>query len=88
MQLLFLISIIISYVITIILGFFTSYNYKQHIPVYAWIIIIALTIFFYFIGQNTRIISIFNFTINLNWCLQGFGLGIIAGLVFHTLRTN
>jgi hypothetical protein len=36
----------------------------------------------------STIINVFNFIIKVNWCLQGFGIGIILGLIKSKFKTK
>jgi hypothetical protein len=70
-------SILTTYIIAGYIGFKYSHKFKKSLSVKGWILLITLTILAAYVGVGTRIISIINFSINLNWFLQGLGLGTI-----------
>jgi hypothetical protein len=76
---------IISFVFTFIVlggvGYLSARRFKQPVAVYNWVLLILATILAGFVGIGGHLISVFGFTIYLNWCLQAFGLGLIIGLV-------
>ena len=88
MQILFIniLSFVVTYFAGGAIGYFYSRRIKRHVSIIMWVIIIAATVFSGFIGINTALISIFKFTINLNWCLQSFGIGVIIGLLLKTRK--
>ena len=77
MNLIIITSVISSYIIGGIIGFGISKRMRKSLRFKGWIILITLTILSAYVGVETRIISITDFTINLNWFLQGMGLGMI-----------
>lgn len=81
-----ILSFVVTYSIGGVIGYVYSKKIKQPVSVIMWVIIIAATILSGFVGINTALISIFEFTINLNWSLQGFGLGVIIGLLLKTKK--
>ena len=85
MNLLLITSILTTYIIGSAIGFGISKRMRKSLQAKGWIILITLTILAAYVGVGTRIISITDFTINLNWFLQGLGLGIIWGMVIKRL---
>lgn len=73
------ISLIISYSIFILLGYRFSKRFENPVSVTILTIIILATFLAGWI-KIVRIIDIDNFIIQFNWCLQGFGIGLIVGL--------
>ncbi len=81
MNLIIITSVFSSYVLGGVIGFGISKRIRKSLRVKGWIILITLTILAAYVGVETRMISITDFTINLNWFLQGMGLGMILRMV-------
>lgn len=85
METTFYISLLISYSIFISLGYYFSGRFEKPFSAAKWILIITATIVSGWIGIGT-VVDIFNFIIQLNWCLQGLGIGFIVGLLKNMIR--
>lgn len=82
----YILSFVVTYFTGGSIGYFYSRRIKLPVSIIMWIVIVAATIFSGFIGINTALISIMGFTINLNWCLQSFGIGVIIRLLLKTRK--
>jgi hypothetical protein len=87
METTFYISLLISYFIFISLGYYFSGRFEKPFSAAKWILIITATIVAGWIGIGT-VVDIFNFIIKLNWCLQGFGIGFIIGILKNKNRSK
>lgn len=81
------ISVIINYSIFILIGYHFSKRIVKPVSVAMMMIIILVTFLAGWI-KIARIIDIYNFTIQFHWCLQGFGIGFILGLLRTKFRKN
>jgi hypothetical protein len=84
---LYLFSIILTYSVFIYLGFRFSNKIKKPVTTSTFILILIATFFVGWVMVST-IINVFNFIVQLNWCLQGFGIGIILGLIKSKFKTK
>ncbi|QQS36432.1 MAG: hypothetical protein IPM56_00305 [Ignavibacteriales bacterium] len=80
METLTIISLLTNYLMFAFLGFNFSKKIIKPLSVFILLLIILITILAGWI-KLARIIDIYNFRIQFNWCLQGFGLGFILGLL-------
>ena len=85
METTFYISVLLTYCIFIFLGYHLSRKFEKPFNLTKWILIIGATIIAGWIRIG-KVVDIFNFTIQFNWCLQGFGLGFILGLLKNKFK--
>jgi len=76
-------NLLFSYTVFGIIGFIISKKLKQPASFLHWAAIILLFLFSNFVGVDTRIISIFQFTIYLNNSLVGLGIGILLRFIYR-----
>jgi hypothetical protein len=55
---------------------------------WVWVLLVAGTLLAGHVGISTRVISIFRFTMYLNWCLQALGIGVIIGFIVRSVRSK
>ena len=86
---LYLFSIILTYSVFIYLGFRFSNKIKKPVANYTFILIL-IVIATFIVGwvMVSTTINVFNFIVQVNWCLQGFGIGIILGLIKSKFKTK
>lgn len=87
MEISFYISLLISYFIFISLGYYFSGRFEKPFSAVKWSLIIFLTIVAGWIRIG-KVVDIFNFIIQFNWCLQGFGIGFIIGLLKNKISNK
>lgn len=80
------ISLIISWVISILLGYHLSKKIHKHMGILKWSILIIATIAAGLI--RFRIIDVMGFIVRSNWCLPGLGVGVIIGQALRTMRSK
>ncbi len=83
----YLFSIILTYSVFIYFGFRFSNKIKKPVTTSTFILIVITTFIVGWVMVST-IIDVFNFIVQVNWCLQGFGIGIILGLVKSKFKTK
>jgi hypothetical protein len=83
METMFLISLLVTYLISIAIGIAVAQYYKREVTYLNLALILVLALIVFTIGQGTRIISIFDLYINLNWFLQGFLIGVLIKLALR-----
>ncbi len=64
-------------------GYWLAGKMKRPVPISTVIIVIAATALAVYVGISVMLISIFGFTIYLNWALSAFGLGMTANLLIR-----
>ena len=84
---LYLFSIILTYSVFIYLGFRFSNKIKKPVANYTFILIVIATFIVGWVMVSTTI-NVFNFIVQVNWCLQGFGIGVIFGLIKSKLKAK
>ena len=84
---LYLFSIILTYSVFIYLGFRFSNKIKKPVTTSTFILIVIATFIVGWVMVST-IINVFNFIVQVNWCLQGFGIGVILGLIKSKFKTK
>ncbi len=77
MKTMFLVSLLVTYLISIAIGIAIAQYYKREITYLNLALILVLALIAYNVGQGTRLISIFDLSINLNWFLQGLLIGVL-----------
>ncbi len=83
MELMQLFSLFATLLIFGAIGYWVAGKLKRPVPISTVIIIIVATALAVYVGISVRLISIFGFTIYLNWALSAFGLGMIANLLIR-----
>ena len=79
-----------AFLVTYLFFGYTGYQFspklKQPGTIKIWLIYIIITILAGGVGSGTRLISIFEFAIYLNWILQGFFIGILIEFVVRFIK--
>jgi hypothetical protein len=78
-----LFNVLFTYTVFGIMGFFIAKKIKQPSSVIHWVMLISLFLLLSFVGTQTRIISILQFTIYLNLSLVGLGIGILLRFFYR-----
>jgi hypothetical protein len=82
------IALISTYVVFGGLGYLLSRRFKKHLTVRTWVTLAIATIFSQWVLPNVRIIDIFDFKMFVNFSLQGFFLGILAGFSIRAIKAT
>lgn len=87
METAFYVSLFLTYSVFILPGFQFAKKIKRPISTSSFILIIIAT---FIVGwfKVARIVDVFNFIVQVNWCLQGFGIGVIIGLLRSRAKTK
>ena len=64
-------------------GYWMAGKLKRPVSNATVIIVIVATALAVYVGISVMLISIFGFTIYLNWALSAFGLGMVANLLIR-----
>ncbi len=74
------VSMITTFILFGAAGYLAANRFKR--PIWPWItvIVIIVTALAGYVGISVMLVSIFGFTIYLNWALLAFGLGMIVNL--------
>jgi len=81
-----LFNLLFTYIVFGIIGFIIAQKLKQPTSFLHWTLAILLFLISNFVGIDTRVISIFQFTIYLNNSLVGLGIGIITRLIYRQIN--
>lgn len=84
MHIITFISLILTYVVFILLGYNLSKRIIKRVSTIKLILIVFATLLAGYI--NFAMIDIFKFIVKFNWCMQAFGIGIIIGLLIKMLK--
>jgi hypothetical protein len=87
METIFYISLIFTYFIFIRLGYYFSKRFEKPFSITKWSLIVIATIIVGWIRIG-KVVDVFNFIIQFNWCLQGFGIGFIIGLLKNKISNK
>ena len=82
------IALISTYVVFGGIGFVFSRRFKKPMTVTTWVIIAVATILSQWTLPSTQIIDIFGFKMFVNYSLQGFFCGILAGLSIRAIKAR
>ena len=82
------IALISTYVLFGGIGFVLSRRLKKPLSVNMWIILAVATILSQWIVPNARIIDIFGFKMFVNYSLQGFFSGMLAGFSIRAIKAR
>lgn len=80
METTFYFSLLLTYYIFIFLGYNRSNKISKPNSVTKLILIVSVTIFVGWLRIG-KVVDIYGFIIQFNWCLQGFGIGFVLGLI-------
>ena len=64
-------------------GYLTAKRFKRPVRVWIVVIVIIATALAVYVGVSVMLVSIFGFTIYLNWALSAFGLGMVFNLLIR-----
>ena len=78
-----LFNVLFTYTSFGIIGFFIAKKFKQPSSFIDWVMLIFLFLLLSFVGIQTLIISILQFTIYLNNALVGLGIGIVSRFIYR-----
>jgi hypothetical protein len=78
-----LFNLLFTYIVFGIIGFIIAQKLKQPTSFLHWTLAILLFLISNFVGIDTRVISIFQFTIYLNNSLVGLGIGILSRFIYR-----
>lgn len=84
---LYFFSMILTYSVFIYLGFLFSNKIKNPVRNSIFVLIVVVTFISGWI-KVARIIDVYNFIVQVNWCLQGFGIGLTFGLLKSKFKTK
>lgn len=78
-----LFNLLFTYTVFGIIGFVIAKKFRQPTSFLHWTLAILLFLISNFVGIDTRVISIFQFTIYLNNSLVGLGIGILSRFFYR-----
>ena len=78
-----LFSSVIGFLFSVIAGIFVARRLSVPSRTYVWLLLLFLFVIVGKVGINTKIISINEFSIFLNYTLQGILFGVIVGFLFR-----
>ena len=81
-------GLICTYVVFGGIGYLVSRQFTQRVTVWAWVILAVLTIFSQWVMVSALVVDIFEFRMFMNYSLQAFFAGILAGLSIRTIRAH
>ena len=87
METIFYISLLFTYCIFILTGYIISMRFEKPLSIAKWFLIISATIIVGWIRIG-KVVDIFNFVVQFNWCFQGFGIGFILGLLRNKFKNK
>lgn len=87
METTFYISLLITYCIFIFFGYHFAKRFDKPFNTTKWVLIISATIIVGWIRIG-KVVDIFNFVVQFNWCFQGFGIGFILGLLKNKFKNK
>jgi hypothetical protein len=79
---------IFTYLVLGSAGYVLARKIKTPSSPWVWVLLIAGTLLAGYVGVGARVISIFQFAMYLNWCLQAFGIGVIIGFIVRIVRSK
>ena len=80
------IALISTYVVFGGLGYFVSRRFKKRVTVNTWIVLAVATVFSQWVMPNAWVIGAWEFHMTVNYSLQGFFGGMLAGLSLRAIR--
>lgn len=84
---LYFFSMILTYSVFIYLGFLFFNKIKNPVRNSIFVLIVVVTFISGWI-KVARIIDVYNFIVQVNWFLQGFGIGLTFGLLKSKFKTK
>jgi hypothetical protein len=82
------IALFSTYVVFCGIGYLLSRRFKKPLTVNIWIILAVATILSQWILPSTQIIDIFGLRMFVNYSLQGFFGGMLAGLSIRAIKAR
>lgn len=83
-----LLSIVVTIVSFSVVGFFLHSGNKLPPKTISFVLLVCGFIVVSFIGVNTRLISVMQFSVFLNNCLQGLVLGVFARVLYKIIQVK
>jgi hypothetical protein len=78
-------ALIFAYLVFGTVGFAAFWRVKQPARAYALVLLIIAASLAGWVGISVRVVSIFGFTMYLNWALQAFLLGVLLSLLIRRM---
>jgi len=78
-------ALIFTYLVFGTAGFAACRRVKQPVGVLALVLVIVGALLAGWVGISVRVVSIFGFSIYLNWALQAFLLGVLLSLLIRRI---
>ena len=83
-----IIALISTYAVFGGIGYLLSRLFKKPLTVNIWVILAFLTIFSQWVMVSAMVVGFWEFKMSMNYSLQGFFGGILAGLSIRTIRAH
>lgn len=69
-----------------VLGLLVARRFTLPVKTLTWVVLVVALVAGCFVGVGTALLSVFGFTIFLNWAIASSFFGIIAGLMDRTRK--